>query len=110
MNQNFSDQDILDKDILELMGAENLPQEKKQKIYQQMMETIQNRVIAKILDQLGESAADEWKKLLDSGDKPKAEEFLKSHDVDTAKLMLEESIIYKTEMAGLAGQIKKEKE
>jgi len=110
MKQNFSDEDILNKDILELMGAQNLPQEKKQEIYQKMIETIQNRVIAKILDQLSEQDAEEWKKLLDSGDKQKAEEFLKTKQIDVAKLMLEESIIYKTEMVGLMEENQKAKE
>ncbi len=106
MPNNYSDQDILNQDILKLMGAENLPQEKKQEIYQKMIQTVQNRTIAKVLDQLSEQDAEEWKKILDTGDKAKAEEFLKARQIDVAKIMLEESIIYKTEMAGLAHQIK----
>jgi len=106
MNQNFSDQDIINKDILEILNLKNLPNNKKQEFYQKMTETIQNRVMAKILDGLNENEKEEFTKLLDENDKQKIEEFLKSHGVDTAKLMLEESVIYKTEMVGLQGQIK----
>jgi len=106
MDQLFSDEDILNKDILELLGIQDLDQAKKQEIYQTMMQTIQNRVMARILDQLKPEEAEEWKNLLDSQDKQKAEEFLRSRKIDVAKLMLEEAVIYKTEIIGLAGQIK----
>lgn len=105
----FSDeemQQILDNDLLELMGAQNMPQEKKQALYQKMAETVQDRVIARIDDQLSESEREEWLKVIDSDDQAKMAEFLKSKNIDVAKMIVEEAIIYKTEMMALFKQSK----
>jgi len=94
-------QNILDKDLLELMGAKDMPEEKKQELYRKMAETVQDRVIARIDDKLSEQEREEWLKLIDENDKNKMEEFLKSKDIDVAKMLVEEAIIYKTEMMSL---------
>lgn len=110
MTNNWTDQDILNKDILELIGAQNLPDDKKKQLYQKMLETIQNRSITRILDQLSDNDAEEFKTILDSGDQPKADQFLKSKGIDIRQIMLQESIIYKTEMTELSKQIKPSEE
>lgn len=103
----FTDEEfkeILDKDLLELMGAKEMPPEKKQELYTKMAQTVQNRVIARIDDQLSEEERQEWIKLIDINDKTKMEEFLKSKDINVAKWLVEEAIIYKTEMMALFKQ------
>lgn len=105
-NQNnlFSEQeiqDILDKDLLELMGAQNMPPEQKQALYKKMAVTVQDRIILRVDDKLDEAGRKEWIQLLDQGDKAKMEEFLKTKNIDIAKILIEEAIIYKTEMMAL---------
>jgi len=104
MANDYSYDDILNKDILELMGAGDLPEEKKQEIYTKMLATIQNRTIARIFDQLSPEDGEKLKQLLDSNNKTEIESFLKSKGVDIAKMMLEEAIIYKSELVGLRSQ------
>ena len=99
-------QDLLDKDTLELIGGENLPEEKKQELYQKMAETVQNRVIARIDDKLSEEERQEWMKLLDENDKTKMEEYLRSKDIDISKMLVEEAVIYKTEITSLFQKLK----
>lgn len=99
-------EDILNKDILELMGAKDLPEEKRQELYQKMLDTIQNRVIARIADQLPDADMDQFKQIADTGDQQKMSDFLKEKDIDLAKLMLQEALIYKTEMVNLAKPLK----
>lgn len=93
--------DILDKDIFELIGGENLSEEKKKELYLKIGETIENRVIARIDDRLNEQEREEWLKLIDEGDKAKMEEFLRSKNIDVAKMMVEEALIYKMEIVSL---------
>lgn len=100
-------QDILDKDILELMGAENLPEEKKQQLYATMLDTIQNRVIARVADQLPEQDLAKWQQLAETGDDREIDQFLKDRGLDVAQLMLQEALIYKTELVELAKPIQK---
>ena len=103
----FTDQeikDILDKDLLELMGGQDMPQEKKQELYQKMAETVQNRVIARIDDKLSDQEKQEWIGIVDQDDKAKMEEFLRSKNIDIAKMLTEEAIIYKPEIMSLYKQ------
>jgi len=99
-----SDQEIknlLEKDLLELIGGADLPPQKKQELYAKMAETVQNRVIARIYDQLSEEEGQELDKLIDSGDKNQVDEFLKNKNLDITSLLTQEAIIYKAEMVNL---------
>lgn len=99
-------QDLLDKDVLSLIGGENLPQEKKEELYQKMAQTIENRVIARIDDSLNEEEKAQWLQIIDSNDKVKMEQFLREKNIDVAKMMVEEALIYKTEITSLFEQSK----
>lgn len=93
--------EIFEKDVLELIGGESLPQGKKQELYTKMAETIENRVIARIDDTLNDQEREEWGRIIDSADKVKMDEFLRSKNIDVAKMMVEEALIYKMEITGL---------
>lgn len=108
MTNDYTYEDIIKKDILDLMGASDMPEEKKKELYTKMLETIQNRVITKIFDQLTPENAEKLKQLIDKGNKSEIENFLKFQNIDLAKLMLEEALIYKTEMVDLSKKVIKE--
>lgn len=102
--------DILDKDIFELIGGERLPEEKKKELYEKIGQTIENRAIARIDDSLSDQDRGEWLKLLDEDNKVKMEEFLKSKNIDVAKIIVEEALVYKLEITKLFESTNKEKE
>ncbi len=93
--------ELLEKDLLELIGGGDLPQEKKQELYTKMAETVQNRAIVRIYDQLSEDGGKELDKLIDTGDKNKVDEYLKSKNIDITSLLAQEAVILKTEMVEL---------
>ena len=100
----FSNEEIknvLEKDLLELIGGADLPQEKKQELYTKMAETVQNRAIARIYDKLSGEDSKQLDSLIDTGDKNKVDEFLKSKNLDITSLLAQEAVIYKTEMVEL---------
>lgn len=101
-------QDVLDKDLLELLGAKNMPDEQKQELYLKMAHTVENRVIARIDDKLDDTSREEFVKLIDAGDKAKVEDFLRSKGMDIAKMMVEEALMYKMEITSLAKQSQKQ--
>lgn len=103
--QNLTTEDILNKDILELMGAQGMPEEKKQELYQKMMETLQNRVMAKVADMLQGQDLEKFKQLAEAQNKPELEGFLKSKGINLSKMMLQETLLYKTEMTELSKTI-----
>ncbi|MCL5794805.1 MAG: hypothetical protein M1338_00370 [Patescibacteria group bacterium] len=99
----MSVEEFLNKDILELMGAKNMPAEEKGKLIKKMVDSIQMRVIARIDDALKTDAnRDSFKKILTTGDNAQINKFLVSQGIDAEKLMLEEAITYKTELVALS--------
>jgi transcriptional regulator of aromatic amino acid metabolism len=90
--------DLIDKDIFELLGIKNAPEEKKKEILGNMMATIQNRVIARVLDSLKEDEVKEFENLIASSDEAKIKEFLESRKINMTQIAAEESLLYKTEI------------
>ena len=100
----FSDselKEIFDRDILEILNGQDLPQEKKEELYLKMADTVQDQVLMRIDDLVGDQLREQWISAIDSGDQNKANEFLKSHNIDPAKLIIEEAMVYKLELATL---------
>ena len=102
MDNNISYDDIINRDILDLMGAQNMPEEKKKELYTKIIETIENRVVSRISGELSENDLEEWKKLADEGNKEKMQTFLKSKNIDLNQLMIQETLFYKSELATLS--------
>lgn len=97
----YTADEIIDKDILELMGAKDMPEEQKQQIYKSMIETIETRVIAKIDDQLSDEEAKKLKEIVDRGSKEEFDQYMKELNINVDQIYAQESIIYKMEMVQL---------
>lgn len=90
--------DIIEKDILELLGIQNIPDDQKKAIYEKLYQIVENRAILRIDHLLSGPDVEEWKKILDSGDRAKADEFLKSKDIDVQRILIEEVSILKAQL------------
>ncbi len=98
---------FLNTDILELMGAKNMPKEQKDRIYQKMMSTIQNRVMARVLDGLTEEQYQKIKSFLDSNDENAFIEYADKIGINLPQIYSEEALLYKIEMVNLIKSSKK---
>lgn len=93
---------FLDEDILKLLGVQNTTSEEKQELYKKMLDTIQMRVIARIDDMLqNDDKRGLFKKMVDFGDNKSIEDFLLKNNIDIKKLLIEETLTYKTELVAL---------
>ena len=93
---------LVETDIFDLIGApKSISKEEKQALILKMYKTIENRVIAKIMDKLSGREMKEFDQKMQISQR-EAFEYLKNKDIDFNKLVLEESIILKTELADLA--------
>lgn len=114
MNQNqtlFSDdeiKDILDKDLLDLMGAKNMSDEDKAAMYEKMATTVQDRVMLRIYDALTDKERSEFATIVDSGDAGKTNEFLLGKNLNVPKLLVQEAVLYKLEIMSLLKMGKEE--
>ncbi len=91
---------LIDASIFELLGIDDASQEQKNKIMADVTRTIQNRVVARILDSLSEDDTAQFEKALDEGDEA-TKAFLATHNVDATKLATEEAITYKVELLAM---------
>lgn len=93
---------LVETDIFDLIGApKSISKEEKETLILKMQATIENRVIARIMDKLSDAEIKEFDQKMQIGQKD-GFEYLKSRKIDFNKLVLEESIILKTELADLA--------
>lgn len=100
--KNLNYQEFIEADIFDLIGApKSMSDSEKQALILKMYQTIENRVIAKITDQLADEEIKEFDEKLKLGQK-QAFDYLKLKNIDFNRLVLEESIILKTELADLA--------
>jgi len=90
---------VLEANIFDLMGVSSeLTQDQKDDLLRVFQDTIQNRVVVRILDQLPDTEAEEFGKLLD-GDPEKAEQFLVDKGINKEQIAIVEIVLYKLELA-----------
>lgn len=100
--KNYSYDEFMNNDILDLMGAKNMSDEEKKAAYQKILDTIEVRVFKRVDDLLEDADIPEFKKILDSKDKDAMSKFLEAKKIDLVSLFVQESFFYKVEMVGLA--------
>lgn len=94
--------DLIRQDLFKLLGLEAISEEEKAALYQKVLQTIQNRVIAQLIDQLSMSEAEQFGKLAEARDQAGLDTFLKDRHIDIVDLMVKEAILYKAELLALA--------
>lgn len=98
---------LIDESIFELLGLTDAPKDKKDQIMDDMIVTVQNRVLARILDIL-ESKNDElieaYKQLIEKDDSEKSRDFLAKEDIDLDQLIAEEALNYKMQIVNFVQQ------
>lgn len=90
--------DIVQKDILELLELQNIPDDQKQAIYKKLYEIVENRTILRMDHLLSEPDVDAWKKLLEQGDRAAADAFLKEKNIDVQRILIEETAMLKAQL------------
>lgn len=99
--------DIVTRDLLELMGVSaSMSEEEKQRLYNLAIETVNNRVLARLSDALPEAEANAWVNAHEAGDQAGASAILERNNFSLNDVFLQEFLIYKAEMAELGQRLK----
>lgn len=96
----LSFEQVLDRDIFDLLGLHTLPEKERNALRAVMEETVKNRIIARIVDQFSAAELETWNNLADAG-AAKQLAFLDQHKAVLERLALEEALVYKYEVAQL---------
>jgi hypothetical protein len=90
--------DLIEKDILDLMGFSTLSDEKKKAMHERFSQMLENRVALKVLDGLSEEDREIYKKMLEEGKDEESYKFILDKGVDPMEIMSVEAIMLKVEM------------
>lgn len=96
---NITLKDVIEKDIFELVGLNDLSSDDKSNLAQKMLKTVQYRTMERFDELLDEDDRPKFIRILEDGDDEKLELFYKVKNFDIEKTMVEEAIKYKTELA-----------
>ncbi len=91
-------QAVLNQEILEAMGLGMLPEAEKNSFYQTMIATVNDRVIARVLDELSANERQQLMRFLDRNQPDEAEAFIGEHVPELNTLVVQEALLYKAEM------------
>ncbi|OQA04302.1 MAG: hypothetical protein BWY68_00415 [bacterium ADurb.Bin400] len=94
-------QGLIEKNIFELLDLKDAPEETKQKMINDMVQTVENRIIARILDRLQEPEIRQFEQLLDQDDDNAIKNFFESHKIDPLQIATQEVLNYKIEIINL---------
>lgn len=95
----MTDKEILEANLVKLLGIELLPLEKKVKILQRASELVQKRLFVRLLQQLSEEEQVKFLDLVKADNLEKErEEFFAAHFPKMAEMMEEEIIKIKQEL------------
>lgn len=92
--------EIIDQDIFDLIGLKGIADKDRSEMMTVIMDTIYNRVLARILDNFTPDEQRELEAALDKKNSAKVNEMLKSKELpDFVTLLAEETILYKVQLA-----------
>jgi len=94
-------EELLEKDIFQLLEIEGADEATKKQIFQTMLNTVNARAINRVASLLTEKEAEEFKELAERGDPPKLQHWLDEREIDLPKIITEEAIRYRTEIVSL---------
>lgn len=94
-------EEILEKDIFELLGIENASDEQKQELLQTMTTTIEARVVNRVAEMLDDTAAKNFQEIAEAGDADKLVNFLVEQKIDLPQIVSEEATRHRVEVVQL---------
>jgi hypothetical protein len=87
-----------EQNIINILKVENLDDEQKLALIEQISELVEKRVLVKILDSLDEGKRNEFMDLLDGQDQAKTDEFISVNVPEFFEMLAEETDAVKQEL------------
>ncbi len=90
--------DILDKDIIDLLDLKSLPPDKAEEFRQKALDIVNSRVFVRLTDILEQKKLISQFEVLDSADDQEIENFLSQNGILLKQIVAEEAVMYKAQM------------
>lgn len=98
-------EDLIQEDVIKLMGLDPNTKEEQERIRTLMVETAQNRIAARVLVQLDQETALDWQKHLAEENLAAADQLLLDHDLDINQIAVEEILLLKAQYLHMAADV-----
>ena len=97
--------DLLQKNIISLLGLESLPEEKKIQLLGKLTDLVFKRTMVKVMESLPEGDQEKLAKIIDVGDSDKTNAFITEKVPNFEEIMNKEIMAVKEEMAKEAEKV-----
>ncbi|HSX41843.1 MAG TPA: DUF5663 domain-containing protein [Candidatus Saccharimonadales bacterium] len=94
-------EEILEKDIFELLGVEGASDDRKKALLDQMTQTVELRVVNRVATMLSENDAEKFQDIAETGDSQKLVDFLVDKEIDLPQIVSEEATKHRVEVVEL---------
>ena len=102
--------DFIDKSLFDLLDLGEMPQGEQDEVIGKIMETIQSRVVSRILDILSDLDFEKMKSALESKNEEEFFQIISKNNIDVPQIWGEEALYYKIELVDLVKGNKKNSE
>lgn len=92
------DEELIKKNILEVLGLDELPEARKAAILLRMAGLVQDRVLERIVEKIPKDQESEFERLADSGDVQLLRNFVEGYTGDVESLIKEEAVKLQEEL------------
>ena len=102
--------DFIDKSLFDLLDLGEMPQGEQDEVIGKIMETIQSRVVSRILDILSDLDFEKMKSALELKNEEEFFQIISKNNIDVPQIWGEEALYYKIELVDLVKGNKKNSE
>ncbi len=95
---------ILNEDIIKILKLDHLPEEQQENLRQKMIDTIEQRVMARLMDSLNAEDQQKLNELLNQENTQETQQFIESK-MNIKEVAAQETLLYKMEMIDNAQKI-----
>src|SRR5579871_3060777 len=93
--------ELLEGDLFELLGIQEVDEQKKAALVKSMTETIEARAVNRITGLLSEAEAEQFGRLAEANESEKLVQFLVDHQIDLPQIVSEEATRLRVELIEL---------
>src|SRR3989344_8460155 len=99
-------QELVEKDFFTLAGLDKLSDEEKDALLENILNTIRNRVVIRIIESFPENERPHFDSVLQGENEEEISTLLTNRRVDVDQLVAEESLIFKSQLLRSLSEIK----
>jgi len=94
----MANQGLFEKNIISLLGLEELPDSEKERLLNRISNIVQKKVFLRVMDELSEEQQDEFLQALDAQDQVTVERILKDNVENLEEIIKEEVVNIKEDL------------